>query len=607
MIGSLRGRHAVLALLVVVLAGLAFGGCLGPAVGDQRITSYDVVALIRDDRTVAVREVIDWDFGAEERHGIFRTIPATGGAPTDIEVSSPDAPDTFDVTTMGGDTEIKIGEEDETITGRHRYVISYVLPATIGGDRFALDAVGDRWPVPSEHVTVTVLGADLRETECFTGPLGSTERCPIDAVGNADRVEIDDLDDHEAVTVAGDIDAIRPAEMPAIPPFEDRDTSVRLRWAGIVAALGLATALVVYLVCRLVGRNEVAAGGATDAAFAYGAEDFGPEHAAPAQAPPGGRLVADERMGELAGIEFVPPGGVEPWQAAVVLRETIDDRTVGAWFSSLVSHEVVAIETRETGSTWLRPGPRATEADAVAAPILNQAFGSGDVMLGSYDARFASAWVEVGLAIDAWALSAGVFRRRPPRYRGSSRGRTGWITCLVPAVFLVAAGGSSLAAGLRTGFAAVALTLAVVGGVGVVAYAVLTRGLTARGSAIALRAESFRRFLHDSEAQHVEWAWQHGLLREYSAWAVALGEADAWNSALVASSLPPVEVTSSTGVLYPALYISSFSSTTTALQAGSPSGSGISGGSSGSGFSGGGFSGGGFSGGGGGGGGGGSW
>jgi uncharacterized membrane protein YgcG len=599
-IGSLRGRHAVLALLVVVLAGLAFGGCLGPAVGDERITSYDVVALIRDDRTVAVREVIDYDFGAEERHGIFRTIPSTGGVPTDIEVSSPDAPDTFAKTTMGGDTEIKVGEEDEMITGRHRYVISYVLPATIEGDRFALDAVGDRWLVPSDHVTVTILGADLRETECFTGPLGSTERCPIGAVGNDQRAEVDDLGDHEAVTVDGDIDATRPAEMPALPPFEDRDASARLRWTAIVAVLGLITAVAVYLVCRLVGRNEVAGGGATDAAFAFGAEDFGREHAAPAQAPPGTRLVADERMGELAGVEFVPPGGVEPWQAAVVLREKIDDRTVGAWFSSLVSHEVVAIETRETGGTVLRPGPRAAEADVVAATILNQALGASDeVVLGAYDARFAAAWGPAGLAIDAWTTSSGVFRRRPPRYRGSSRGLAGWVTCLLPAIFLVSAGGSSLATGLRTGFAAVALTLAVVGGVAVVAYSVLTRGLTARGSAIALRAESFRRFLHDSEAQHVEWAWQHGLLREYSAWAVALGEADAWNGALAASSVPPVEVTSSTGVLYPALYLSSLSSTTTAPQASSSGG--------GSSFSGGGFSGGGFSGGGGGGGGGGSW
>jgi hypothetical protein len=602
MVRSLRGRHAALALIVVVLAGLAFGGCLGPAVGSERITAYDVVAVIREDRTVAVREVIDWDFGGDQRHGIFRTIPASGGTPTDIEVSSPGAPDAFTVNSLGGETEIRIGDEGREVSGRHRYVISYVLPETVQGDRFALNAIGDRWPVPSEDVTVTVLGAELARTECFTGPYGSDDRCAIEATGTAYRTQVEDLGDHEAVTVAGDVVATGPAEVPEPPPFADRDDSARLRWAAIVAVLGAVVALAVYLACRWIGRNEVAAGGPTEAAFADGADGFGPQHAVPTDPPPTGpgtTMVADTEMGELAGVEFVPPRGIEPWQGAVVLRETIDDRTVGAFFSGLAAHDIVTIDGTDGGV--LRAGPRAAEADAVAAPILNRAFGTGSaVPLGTYDADFAAAWQEAGRAIDAWVLSSGVFRRRPPRYGSSGRtGGLGPLTgCLVPAAFLVLAGGSSLAVGLRTGFAAVAVAVIVVGAAALALYSVLTRGLSARGSAIALRAESFRRFLHHSEAQHVEWAWQHGLLREYAAWAVALGEADAFHRALSASSVPPVEVSSTNGVLMPALYLTSFSSTTTAPPPASSGGGG---------FSGGGFSGGGFSGGGGGGGGGGSW
>ena len=69
-------------------------------------------------------------------------------------------------------------------------------------------------------------------------------------------------------------------------------------------------------------------------------------------------------------------------------------------------------------------------------------------------------------------------------------------------------------------------------------YRVLLPARSAHGSALALRSESFRRFLHASEARHVEWAWTHGLLREYSAWAVALGEADAWSRALERANVP---------------------------------------------------------------------
>jgi len=57
-----------------------------------------------------------------------------------------------------------------------------------------------------------------------------------------------------------------------------------------------------------------------------------------------------------------------------------------------------------------------------------------------------------------------------------------------------------------------------------------------------LRAESFRRFLAASEGKHVDWAWKQGLLREYSAWAVALGAADAWGRALANSNVPAPEM-----------------------------------------------------------------
>ena len=72
-------------------------------------------------------------------------------------------------------------------------------------------------------------------------------------------------------------------------------------------------------------------------------------------------------------------------------------------------------------------------------------------------------------------------------------------------------------------------------------YRELLRVRSATGSALALRTESFRRFLEASEGQHVDWAWKQGLLREYSAWAVALGAAGAWSKALNKSQVPPAE------------------------------------------------------------------
>ena len=73
-------------------------------------------------------------------------------------------------------------------------------------------------------------------------------------------------------------------------------------------------------------------------------------------------------------------------------------------------------------------------------------------------------------------------------------------------------------------------------------YRTMLPSRTAIGSALALRTESFRRFLAASEARHVEWAWSKGLLREYSAWAVALGTAETWEAAMNASTVPPAEL-----------------------------------------------------------------
>ena len=112
-------------------------------------------------------------------------------------------------------------------------------------------------------------------------------------------------------------------------------------------------------------------------------------------------------------------------------------------------------------------------------------------------------------------------------------------------------------------------------------YSVLLPSRSATGSALALRAESFRRFLAASEGKHVDWAWKQGLLREYSAWAVALGAADAWGKALAASNVPAPEMSLASPMW---LYSMgpSFETTRSAPSSSGSSGSGFSGFSGGS-------------------------
>ncbi len=563
-------RHLAVLVAVAVVVGLAAAGWVGPAVGRERIVGYQVVAQVQADGSVRIREVIDWEFGpfAVDKHGIFRDIPVgMAGRPEAIVVASPGAPDDVQLSTEGTDVRVRIGDPAQRVRGRQRYEISYVLRTAVRDGRIALDLVGTRWDVPIERLDARIVGAELTDVACFRGEERSTATCEVETVDGGIRADVESLGANRGVTVEASVGAVTEGGLPAVTPMTEREPGARARWGVTTGLLGLVTGLGVYLWFRRIGRNEVAGDGATEAAFApYGDERFGPAHDVDTP-PPGVRMVADEKMGELAGLEFAPPGGIEPWQGAAVLREAIDGRTVGAWFASLAAHDVVRFSASPWGGVRFEPGSEAAAADTTAAPILNRALaGRPAVDLGAYDEAFSGAWGEAGRAVEGWVRSSGVFRRRPPS-AGSSASTLGMVLGVGLGV------GIPVAVGLvwlnqTVAFAQVpaAILLAVLlpGLVAVGAYWRLVRSLSWRGSAIALRTESFRRFLHDSEAQHVEWAWQHGLLREYSAWAVALDEADAWNHALAASGVPPEEAAYSTAVMAPAIHASSFASSHTA-------------------------------------------
>jgi uncharacterized membrane protein len=51
-----------------------------------------------------------------------------------------------------------------------------------------------------------------------------------------------------------------------------------------------------------------------------------------------------------------------------------------------------------------------------------------------------------------------------------------------------------------------------------------------------LRVESFRRFLAGPQAYHLEEPAKHGMLGQYTAWAVAVGEIDTWSRVVAATA-----------------------------------------------------------------------
>ncbi|MGI9052877.1 MAG: DUF2207 family protein [Ilumatobacteraceae bacterium] len=565
-------RHGIVVAAVAGGAVLTGAGVIGSPSRDERFESKQVVVAPAGDDGVRITETVDIDFGSEERRGYQRQIPVNFGVPIDVEASSPDAPDGVDVEVIGGEARIRVGDPDVTLTGQHRYVLAYTLPdARLSSGDLALNIIDNEETLETQRFEVVVTGMQLDDVLCNVGAFGAEGGCELRSVADGTyRAAISPLAAGDGITVGATIVELTvPANVvaPQLPPREVDDD--RLPVAISMVPLGLASGGAVFLWSRRRGRNEVFAGGAADAA--YGTTTSRPPPSgmplpppstatplpAPRSNPPtttttkGGearavRLVTDDKLADLATIEFVPPTGIQPWQGAVLLGERIDDENVGAWFSGLAAREVLTFEREGhepgAGDVVLRGGPRYDTASPDERTVLDPLFaGRESITLDSYDKQFAAAWREVR-ALEARSIAAsGWWSSDPPK---ATAGGPSLILFVVLGIWVLIGAGSVLGAILgvfSSPLGAILFGIVLPAVAALAAYRTLLRVRSATGSALALRTESFRRFLAASEGRHVEWAWTHGLVREYSAWAVALGAASAWERALQASSVPPVE------------------------------------------------------------------
>jgi uncharacterized membrane protein YgcG len=539
MLGKLGAwRHVVVASSIVGVAVLAATGIIGRGSLPERFESKVVTVTPSGADGVRIREVVDQDFGAKSRHGYERVIPTDFGNPTDIEASSPDANADIDVTSLAFWDRIRLGSVDMTYTGQHRYVLSYTLPdARLSGGHLDLDIIGTEEELETGRFEVVVAGLDLVDPTCNVGNDGAVGGCTLARDGDVYRTVISPLDPGKGITIGGIVTGRRDVAASVDPPIPPRRPDNRLALALATIPLGLIAAGAVYLAARRAGRNEVFAGGAADAA--YGLLGQPASDASPSSV----RLVADSKMAELATIEFVPPKGVEPWQGAVLLAERIDRTTVAAWVSGLVAKEALTLN-EEGGDLVVRRGPRHDQLDADTTTLVSQMLDYGDELkLGTYNANFGKAWNQIFTVEREAIASSGWWKRLPPGNAKGGAGASAWV--IIAIVALVFFGAGSLIVALLGAFrgmiAALLFAVLVPAVVAFFAYRVMLSVRSATGSALALRTESFRRFLSASEGQHVDWAWKQGVLREYSAWAVALGAADAWGRALARSNVPAPE------------------------------------------------------------------
>jgi len=586
-----KQRRRVWSVVALVIIALVAGGVLALVAASSRpesIRHFRATATFSADGDAAVSESILYHFD-EKRHGIYRVLPdvAYADAPA-VHVGS-DNTDQFVVLPDGNGIRLKIGDPDTEITGDHRYSIDYPLTtADLGDGRFGWDGVGASWDVPIDRVELDLVAPwRWEEATCNVGSSGSIDDCTV-TQGVPGRLEVSHghLDSGEGITVY----ARRGAALAAAPAARSVVAEVApLKWVQhplVLAAAGTVAVLLAGLfvgrLFRRAGRDWVMAGPASTGAAADLAFGAPLPPGAPPGAPSGATRVDDTDLGQWATTEFAPPRGLAAWQGGVVATESAASRDSIAWLLGAAVNGQVEIDETDPKKPILRRVDGATDPDTVA--LLEVAFaGRESITLGSYDKDFTSMWTSLPAKMRQWYATSGFADPTGERRVTAARilGALGLAAGIVAAVAAANASISHAALGL-VGVAVGSL----IAGAGLAALirAWELHVRTPAGSATWLRVESFRRFLAGSEAEHVRQAADRGVLREYTAWAIALDEVDHWTAAVQRAGLEP-----STPGLSTALVASSLASSMTSAGT-APSSSGGGGGVGGGGGGGGGGS-----------------
>lgn len=167
----------LLTLLVFIL--FLFPNLIFAQTENWVIESFKVEVFIPKSGKVRVTEMIVADFGNIQKHGIYRAIETTDMRFKLLGVKQDGAKAITKVSSVSKGKEIRIGDPDQTITGRHTYEIAYEVGKVItrfdDHDEFYWDVTGNEWAVEIEKATATVTleGGQIEEVTCYTGPFGS--------------------------------------------------------------------------------------------------------------------------------------------------------------------------------------------------------------------------------------------------------------------------------------------------------------------------------------------------------------------------------------------------------------------------------------------------
>jgi uncharacterized membrane protein YgcG len=593
-------RRWITALIVAALPLLA--AAPARAQDQERILSYDVSIQVRADGVLRITEAIDYDFGSTPRHGIIREVPTRFEYddvndrvyPLHVEsVTATDAPADVDVTQQGSSTDVRIGDPDVEVTGRHTYTIVYTVEGVLNGfpdhDELYWNAVGLDWSVPIERARVEVATpAAIRRVICFIGYEGSTEPCgDRDVSGSTATFRAGrELYPYEAFTIVVALPkgaVAEPAEILKERWAPGRAFSVAGAPGATAAGALIAMVGMVWLLWWRRGRDRRYRGSRIDQVMGNptGEDEAIPAGEADAEAP----------------VEFAPPGDIRPGQVGTLIDERANVLDVTATIVDLAVRGHLVIHELPKHGLLGKPDWRLIRLDHEGSDLLpyedrllDGLFRDGsEVTVSELRTTFVDRLHQVQEALYADAMKRRWFTARPDRVAARWAGR---------GVLLILAGGAITFVLARwTHFGLTGLAV-IAGGIAMVVAAGRMPARTAAGTALAQRVRGFRRVIDKAEKYQSRWAEQENVFTRYLPYAVVFGLTEKWAKAFEQLGIEPDTSSFYVGT-HPFVWaefsdaVDGFAVTTGGTLASTPASSGSSGFSGGGGSSGGGAGGGG--------------
>lgn len=291
------------------------------AVTAEEIISFTADYEIKADASVEVTETINYDFGTDYRHGIFRTLNTNHAEPasvwfkdryvevSDIAVTLNNEAVPF--TLSGKDKlEIKIGDADTTITGHNLYTISYTLVGALSyfdesETELYWNVTGTDWLVGMAAVTVNIKSeVPLIKSSCYFGVTGAATLCEQD-FEQANSYKVINLQAGSGVTAAA---LLKSSNLPTV-------VKERVNYVPIILGFGLMALLWVLI-----------------SAWRY-------------------RKHYHKDRPVIA--EYEPYPGVEPMMAGTLIDDRLDPKDVSAGVVYLAEQGFLKIKKTERKVVWL--------------------------------------------------------------------------------------------------------------------------------------------------------------------------------------------------------------------------------------------------------------